>query len=1020
MWPRSSKRGLGLSPSLSIALLILAACAVAHPAAAHDAVSARRACCESATTPTPTPTATPVRSATRRVIAARSGTTRPTVALASVVTLDPLPAPIFVGGTLSLTGSGFTPGSVLVLFVSIGGGVQTFGPLAPSASSATALSVPIPATIPLGNGFATLQVVNTDQGFIASNLRWQHLFGSAASNLPTITAINGVGLAPPDPSVPLNYVMTVIAQGATLTITGTGFNAPRVALFSSNPSAANLTPLAGGTSTRVQVVVPSNIPTGPGALQVVNAPFTGNVLSNTVSVPIGEQLRVDSVSQNGTTVTVTGAGFSSRTVISFFNLQGSGVVNLGGLVNGTQSLIPLTILSSNRFTFQIPPGALSGPSYVQVLNPPFIPFTSSGNSPNGALDLVVPSVARGGGSLRFFGTGSGDIDRVKVKLDAPAKPVDVGGNFTLEFWMKSASGNTSGTCTAGGDGWINGNIIVDRDVFGDGDFGDYGVSLFGSGGRLAFGVDRLGTGTTICGATNVANGVWHHVAVTRNSATGLLRLFVDGQLDASGTGPTGDVSYRNGRSSSFPSSDPYLVIGAEKHDAGSAFPSFHGWIDEVRVSNAVRYTAAFTRPSMQFTTDASTVALYHFDEGNGNGVVDESGAPGGPSNGVRRVGGAAQGPQWSTDTPFATGVPSIVLDPLTTALSAPTSITHAGDARLFVTEQAGTIRIWDGTQVLANPFLTVSPITAGGEEGLLSMAFHPQYAQNGFFYIYYTDASGNVVIARYRVSADPNVANPGSGVVLLTIPHPAGNHNGGQLQFGPDRFLYAGIGDGGGGCDSAGAGCNAQRDNLLLGKLLRLDVDKNVNTAPFYGIPDTNPFVGAGDPRDEIWAKGVRNPWRFSFDRLTASLFIGDVGQNNREEVDYQPSDSTGGQNYGWKRMEGFACNTCDLSNCPTAPPPCNDPSLTLPILDYNRTLGCSITGGYAYRGSQVPFLYGKYLYGDLCSGRLWWASQNNGTWTATPFTPTASGLYTFGEDVNGELYIGRGNGTLARIRPAP
>jgi glucose/arabinose dehydrogenase len=642
-------------------------------------------------------------------------------------------------------------------------------------------------------------------------------------------------------------------------------------------------------------------------------------------------------------------------------------------------------------------------------------------SPN--IPINTGPVNAGGASLLFFGTGSGDIDRVKIRLDAPPRPVDVGGDFTIEWWMKTAAGNTSGACTAGGDNWINGNILFDRDVFNNGDFGDFGISLFGSGGRLAFGVNRLGIGTTICGTINVANNVWHHVAATRNATTGQIRLFVDGQPDgAIGSGPTGDVSYRDGRATSFPNSDPFLVIGAEKRDAGAQFPSYHGWIDEVRVSRVVRYTASFTRPSAPFVSDANTVALYHFDEGNGNVITDASGAAGGPSTGVRRVGGTSQGPQWSTDVPFANPAPSITLQQLMSGLSGPTSITHAGDGRLFITEQPGRIRIWTGTQLLPTPFLTISPITSGGEEGLLSVAFHPQYTQNGFFYVYYNDALGNVVIARYRVRTDdPNVADPFGGVILLTIPHPAGNHNGGQLQFGPDGYLYAGIGDGGGGCDNAGAGCNAQRDSLLLGKLLRLDVNQNVNTPPYYGIPPTNPFIGAGDPRDEIWAKGLRNPWRFAFDRLSGSLFIADVGQNTKEEVDYRPNDSPGGENYGWKRMEGFSCGTCsDLSDCTVTPPPCNDPSLTLPILDYDHSLGCSITGGYVYRGVQIPALYGKYLYGDLCSGRLWWATHNGGSWTATQFTQTAGGLYTFGQDVNGELYVGQGNGTVSKIRPGP
>ena len=628
-----------------------------------------------------------------------------------------------------------------------------------------------------------------------------------------------------------------------------------------------------------------------------------------------------------------------------------------------------------------------------------------------------PSVPPGGSSLRFFGTGSGDIDRVKIPLDAPSRPVDVGGFFTIEWWMKTAAGNASGSCTAGGDGWINGNILIDRDVFGGGDAGDYGVSLFGTGGRLAFGVAVGGTGNTICGATNVADGAWHHVAVTRDADTGTLRLFVDGQLDASGSGPLGDVAYRDGRATSYPGSDPYLVLGAEKHDAGAAYPSYHGWLDELRVSNALRYSGAFTVPAQPFSPDAQTQALYHFDEGNGTTIVDQSGALGGPSDGQRRVGGASQGPQWSTDTPFASAAPAITLQTLTTGLGAPTSITNAGDARLFITEQSGAIRIWDGTQVLATPFLTVGPLSCCSERGLLSVAFHPDYATNGYFFVDYTNPAGDTVIARYRRSlGNPDLADPASGVVLLTIPQPAANHNGGQLQFGPDGYLYVGMGDGGGGCDDT-APCGGQRTDTLLGKILRLDVDQNVNTPPYYGIPPSNPFVGAGDPPDEVWASGVRNPWRFTFDRLTHGLFIGDVGQGSREEVDYQPAESAGGENYGWNVMEGSLCGTCAQTGCPVTPA-CNSPALTLPILEYSHAGGnCSITGGFAYRGTRVPYLYGKYVFGDLCSGRLWWAAQNNGAWTSTAFPVTAGSLYTFGEGVDGELYVGQGNGTLSRIQ---
>ena len=648
------------------------------------------------------------------------------------------------------------------------------------------------------------------------------------------------------------------------------------------------------------------------------------------------------------------------------------------------------------------------------------PWSNEGAGPGVTnFTILPPPVPRGGSSLHFFGTGSGDVDRVKFPLDAPPHAIDVGGDLTLELWMKTAAGNTSGTCATGNDGWINGNIIVDRDVFGPGDHGDYGLSLFGSGGRLAFGVSVGGAGNTICGSHNVADGAWHHVAATR-AASGALALWVDGQLDGSGSGPAGDVSYADGRTTMHPA-DPFLVLGAEKHDAGAGFPSYHGWVDELRLSTIIRYAAPFTRPSAPWTTDAGTVGLWHFDEGNGETIVDSSGINGPSNDGVRRVGGPSNGPQWSTDVPFATQAPNIILETLTTGLGAPTSITNAGDNRLFITEQSGAIRIWDGTQLLATPFLTVSPIASGGERGLLSVAFHPNYASNGLFYVYYTNTAGNPTIARYkRSNNNPNLADPMSGVILLTIPHPgADNHNGGQLQFGPDGYLWAGIGDGGGGCDDSGSGCNAQRDNLYLGKILRLDVNQNQNVAPFYGIPPDNPFVGAGDPLDEIWAKGVRNPWRFTFDSLTDGLFIGDVGQNTREEVDLVSAGTPGGLNFGWKVMEGTLCNTCSLANCGAIPlPACNAPELTLPILDYGHVSGqCSITGGYAYRGTRVPYLYGKYLFGDLCNGRMWWAVQNNGSWSSTAFTATASGLYTFGQGVDGELYVGQGNGTLSRIR---
>jgi hypothetical protein len=253
-------------------------------------------------------------------------------------------------------------------------------------------------------------------------------------------------------------------------------------------------------------------------------------------------------------------------------------------------------------------------------------------------------------SLRFYGNGVNDIDRVKIRLDAPQRPIDVGLDFTLEWWMKANAGDNGTTnCIEGGDGWIYGNIIFDRDIYGAGDFGDFGVSI--ANGRVSFGVSNGSNGQTICSTQSVTNGFWHHIAVTRNSSNGQMRIFIDGQLNRTGTGATGDISYRDGRSTPFPN-DPFLVIGAEKHDAGSSYPSYRGWVDEVRVSNIVRYNANFTPPTQAFTTDANTVALYHFNEGSGTTANDSSGAGGGPSNGVLNIGGTPTGPIWSSDSPF--------------------------------------------------------------------------------------------------------------------------------------------------------------------------------------------------------------------------------------------------------------------------------------------------------------------------------------------------------------------------------
>ena len=364
---------------------------------------------------------------------------------------------------------------------------------------------------------------------------------------------------------------------------------------------------------------------------------------------------------------------------------------------------------------------------------------------------------------------------------------------------------------------------------------------------------------------------------------------------------------------------------------------------------------------------------------------------------------------------FASGTiaaAGIELEPVITGLDRPVAITNAGDGsdRLFITLLGGQIRIFDGQQILAQPFLDISSlVTSGGEQGLFSVAFHPDYANNGWLYVDYTDLNGNTVIASYSISADPNIVDPASAAILLSISQPFANHNGGQLQFGPDGYLYIGMGDGGSGGDPQN---NAQTLSTLLGKMLRIDVDG----APPYSIPADNPFINDPVAREEIWALGLRNPWRFSFDRQTGDLFIADVGQSTLEEVDFQPSHSTGGANYGWRLMEG--------SDCYNPTTNCNNGMLTLPILEYDHSLGCSITGGYRYRGTANLGLWGVYFYADWCSGRIWGATEDNaGTWTAVQLLDTAFQITAFGEDENGEIYVtdyASGAGAVYRIVEAP
>ncbi len=359
-----------------------------------------------------------------------------------------------------------------------------------------------------------------------------------------------------------------------------------------------------------------------------------------------------------------------------------------------------------------------------------------------------------------------------------------------------------------------------------------------------------------------------------------------------------------------------------------------------------------------------------------------------------RVGGETA----SSAGPF----PAVSLTRVAGGFSQPLLVTHAGDGsgRLFVVERGGLIRIVRNGAVDPQPFLDVSTRvrTRGTEQGLLGLAFPPDYATRGHFYVNYTDKSGgDTRVARYRIGADPDVADPASAHVLLRQSQPYANHNGGHLAFGPDGYLYIGLGDGGSGGDPQN---NAQNPRTLLGKLLRIDVESGADP---YAIPPDNPFG------NEIWALGLRNPWRFSFDRAAGDLYIADVGQNAYEEVNFQPADSRGGQNYGWNVMEGMHCYKgagCDRTG------------LTAPVAEYaNGSGNCSITGGYVYRGAQYPSLQGVYVYGDFCSGRLWGLRRGASGWENAHLLDSGLRLSSFGEDESGNLYlVDFGKGDLHRL----
>jgi glucose/arabinose dehydrogenase len=396
-----------------------------------------------------------------------------------------------------------------------------------------------------------------------------------------------------------------------------------------------------------------------------------------------------------------------------------------------------------------------------------------------------------------------------------------------------------------------------------------------------------------------------------------------------------------------------------------------------------------TPPTFVFPTDAS---------GEGQPGAEET--PVSPTE-------VSQPPPVPTEPP--TPAPASIPDPgnyrwetVVSGFRRPTEVIHAGDGsgRLFIVEQAGVIYVLqEGQQPSVFMDIRERVGDSANEQGLLGLAFHPNYEQNGYFYVNYTNNSGDTEIARFQVSSNPDQGDPASETRILSAGQPFGNHNGGGLAFGPDGYLYIALGDGGAANDPAG---RAQSLNTHLGKLLRIDVDGG---SP-YSIPPGNPFANGGGLA-EIWAYGLRNPWRFSFDALTGNLFIADVGQNQWEEVNALSLD-VAGANYGWDYREG--------AHQFEGSPPANL-SLIEPMAEYNHSLGCSVTGGYVYRGAALPAWQGVYLYGDYCTGYIWALVQRpDGSWQNSLVFELNDNISSFGLDGNGELYIAGHQGTIYRL----
>ncbi len=358
----------------------------------------------------------------------------------------------------------------------------------------------------------------------------------------------------------------------------------------------------------------------------------------------------------------------------------------------------------------------------------------------------------------------------------------------------------------------------------------------------------------------------------------------------------------------------------------------------------------------------------------------------------------------STTLPDTTTWPAILLVQRWSGLDQPLYVDHAGDERIFVVEKTGRIRLIKDGVLLDRPFLDISRnVSNGSEQGLLSVAFPPDFGKKKHFYVNYTDSNGDTRIARFRLGSE-DVADPGTEQTVLKINQPFANHNGGQLQFGPDGFLYIGMGDGGSEGDPQK---NGQNHATLLSKLLRIDVESGKFP---YSVPADNPFLGNDSFAPEGWAYGLRNPWRFSFDRKTGDMYIADVGQDLWEEVDFQPAGK-GGQDYGWSLYEADHPYPPGTTPAPTK-------GLTFPVAEYSHAVGNSITGGYAYRGSRFPTMAGVYFFGDFGSGRIWGMRRINGHWEYRQLAHTNLGISSFGEDEAANLYVCDLNGgTVSEIR---